>query len=427
MKNITHSIIMGILTLFSIYLYLLAEAPIQRVIFKEEPLIDIEAEEIRALEYLNYLRVNSGLIPLSQNLHLKEAARNHANYLILNKTIGHFEDRNRSGFTGEFGSNRAIFAGYKTSMVIENISSNNFNYRESIDGLMSAIYHRFGFLDFNIDEIGISIAQDINDRSSTAFVYDMGSVNLENLCKNRESNRNFKTYVTGICKKRSLKIDGEKFTRTLNMNRSRNSAVVVYPFDGQEDIPPAFYDELPDPLPEYSVSGFPISISFNKFYFRDGVDVLEFKLFKGEEEIKDRVIYNMKSDPNKRLKDGEFALFPLKRLDWDSRYRVEVKYLANGEIYTKSWSFKTKGFKDNFHKVLSNKDIFTITQGIPSIFYFPPISKKDVLGDLKYPSYLDIDFIDKNTVKITANSATTDYVSLKLGNKMLNLKIKKIN
>lgn len=425
MKNVTHSIIMGILTLFSIYLYLLAEAPLQRVIFKEEPLINTKIEEVKALEYLNYLRVKSGLIPLSENRYLKEAAKNHANYLILNRTIGHFEDRNRSGFTGKFGSNRAMFVGYKTSMVIENISNNNFNHRESIDGLMSAIYHRFGFLDFNIDEIGISIVQDLTDRSNTAFVYDMGSVNLENLCKGGSS-RSFETYVIGICRERSLKIDGKRFTKTLNINRSKNSAIVVYPFDGQENIPPAFYDELPDPLPEYSVSGFPISISFNGFYFKR-VKVLDFRLFKGKEEIKDKVVYSRESDPNRRLKNGEFALFPLKRLDWDSRYRVEVKYLADGEIYTKSWSFKTKSFKSRFHQVTGKDGKFTITEGVPSIFYFPPTSKRDIFGDLRYPSFLDIDFIDKNTIKVTANSGSRDSISLKLGNKILNLEIKKIN
>jgi len=417
---------MGILLLFSIYLYLIAEAPIQRIILKEEPLIDTKTQEDRALEYLNYIRTNSGLIALRENEHLKVAAKNHAEYLTSNELIGHFEDESNIGFTGKFGSNRAIYAGYKTSMVIENISNNNFDYKESIDGLMSAIYHRFGFLDFNIDEIGIGISQNPNNRYQTAFVYDMGSLNLENLCKDVPANQNFNTYVEGICDDKSIRVDGEKFTKALNKNKLRNSKVVIYPFDGQRDIPPAFYDELPDPLPEYSVSGFPISISFNDIYFKS-VKLIEFRLFKGDREITKKVIYSKESDPNGRLKKGEFALFPLDRLEWNSRYEVRVKYLADGKIYKKVWHFNTKNFNNRFYKVTNPNSNFTITQGIPSIFYFPPTSKTDIFGDLKYPSFLDIEFIDKNTIQITANENSRDFISLNLGNKQLNLKIKKHN
>jgi len=426
MKNLVHTLIMGILLLFSIYLYLIAEAPLQRIVLREEPLIDNKLEEKKALEYLNYLRTNSGLIPLKENRYLKSAAKNHANYLIRNSLIGHSEEESNVGFTGKFGSNRAIFAGYKTSMIIENISNNNFSAKESIDGLMSAIYHRFGFLDFNIDEIGIGISQNVNNRYESAFVYDMGSFNLENLCKRGVDKQNFKTYVEGICDNKSIRVDGELFTKTLNSNRLKNSKVVIYPFDGQTDIPPAFYDELPDPLPEYSVSGFPISISFNEAFFKN-IKLLEFKLFKGDIEITKTKVYSKDSDPNGRLKKGEFALFPLKRLDWNSKYRVKVKYLANGKIYKKVWYFKTKNFKNKFYCVTNVNSRFTITQGVPSIFYFPPTSKTDIFGDLKYPSFLDIEFIDKNTIKLTANKDSKEFISLKLGNKHLNLKVKKFN
>jgi hypothetical protein len=254
----------------------------------------------------------------------------------------------------------------------------------------------------------------------------MGSSHLENLCKNRPTLEVFKTYVIGICKDIHLKVDGKRFTQALHANMMRNSSIVVYPFDGQDDIPPAFYDELPDPLPSYSVSGFPISISFNMALLKD-VRLLEFKLFRGEKEITKSIIYSKNSDPNKKMKDGEYALFPLERLDWNTRYRVETKYLIDGDIYKKVWYFKTRGFKDKFYSVINHDKRFTITQGIPFIFYFPPSSKSDVFGDLKYPSFLDIDFIDKNTIRIVASNNSRDFVSLQLGTKILNLEIKKIN
>ena len=423
MKNRIHAIIMGLLTLFSAYLYILADAPMpQKIIVKENPLIDTSMEQKKALFYLNKLRDGVGLIPLVTNHKLATSAKNHANYLIQNGIIGHYEERDKIGYTGEYGSHRAIYSGYKTSMVIENISNNNFSAKESIDGLMGAIYHRFGFLDFHIDEIGIGVEQSKTDKSQTAFVYDMGSHNLEEICQKKNSIKSGE-YAMNICADKSLKIEAKLFNHILDTNRKRNPKVITYPYNGQSDVPPAFYDELPDPLPNYSVSGFPISMSFNDSYFRD-INMISFKLFddKGK-EIKETIIYNHQTDPNRRLKKFEFALFPLKRLAWSSKYIVKATYKANGKIEKREWEFKTRDFKIPFYKVTSNKNSFKIIRGEPAIFYFPPKSKKDTLGSLKYPATLDISFIDKNTIKLTANQIESSRVVLDIGANKLNLNI----
>ncbi len=424
MKNIIQTIIMGLLTLLSAYLYLLADTSSisPKIIVKEEPDVHINIEQKNALNYLNKLRIGAGLIPLTENNKLENAAKNHANYLIKNHTIGHFEDKNSIGYTGKYGSQRSIYSGYKTSMVIENISNNNFTAKESIDGLMAAIYHRFGFLDFHIDEIGIGIKQNLNDKSQTAFVYDMGSHNLEDICQKKNSIR-VGEYADNICADRSLKIEAKLFNKILSSNRKRNKKIVKYPFDGQKDVPPAFYDELPDPLPDYSVSGFPISVSFNESYFKK-VDMLSFKLFDNNgTEIKETIVYNKNSDPNKRLKRFEFALFPLKRLEWNSKYSVEIIYKADNQLKREYWSFKTRQFKLPFYKVTSNKNSFKIKTGENNIFYFPPNSKRDILGSLKYPANLDISFIDKNTIKLIANSVKEREIILNIGKQKLKLNI----
>jgi len=423
MKNIVHAIIMGLLTLFSAYLYILADAPIpQKIIVKENPSIDTQMEQEKALSYLNKLRDGVGLIPLETNPKLANSAKNHANYLIQNGIIGHYEEIGKKGYTGEYGSNRAIYSGYKTSMVIENISNNNFNAKESIDGLMGAIYHRFGFLDFHIDEIGIGVEQGKTDKSQTAFVYDMGSHNLEEICQKKNSIKSGE-YASNICADKSLKIEAKLFNHILDTNRKRNPKVISYPFNGQIDVPPAFYDELPDPLPNYSVSGFPISISFNDSYFRD-INMISFRLFDNNgKEIKETIIYNHQTDPNRRLKKFEFALFPLKRLAWSSKYIVKATYKANGKLEKREWEFKTRDFKIPFYQVSSNKNSFKIIRGEPAIFYFPPKSKRDILGSLKYPATLDITFIDKNTIKLTANQIESSRVVLDIGADKLNLNI----
>jgi uncharacterized protein YkwD len=422
MKNTLRTTILGLLALISVYLYLSTDNPIiENIIIKENPTIDTKVQEQKALEYLNKLRIGVGLIPFDTNSKLANAAKNHASYLIQNSLIGHYEDKNRSGYTGDYGSQRSIHCGYKTSMVIENISNNNFNYKESVDGLMAAIYHRFGFLDFHIDEIGIGIKQDLNDKSQTAFVYDMGSHNLEEICQ-KSNSVEVGEYATNICADKSLKIEIKKFNEILSSNRKRNREIITYPFDGQKDVPPAFFDELPDPLPEYSVSGFPISISFNDSFFKK-VNVISFKLFdKNRKEIKDTIVYNHKTDPNKRLKKFEFALFPLKRLSWGSKYFVEAKYKSNGIIKKIEWEFKTREFKMPFYKVTSNVNSFNINIGEPTVFYFPPESQKDILSSLKYPATLDITFIDKNTIKLVANKEQSNSaITLDIGNHKLNL------
>ncbi len=424
MKNMVHTTIMALLTLFSVYLYILADTPIvQNITIKDTPLIDIPLEEKRGLDYLNKIRVNSGLVPFKLNPKLQKASKNHAKYLIENHIIGHYEDSNKIGYTGRYGSQRAIYSGYKTSMIIENISNNNPNYKESIDGLMSAIYHRFGFLDFHTDEIGIGIWQNRKDRLESAFVYDMGSSNLEAICQDKNSITSGE-YAQGICANKNLKIRASLFNRVLNKNRLRNSKIVTYPYNNQIDVPPVFYEELPDPLPDYSVSGFPISISFNESYFKS-VRLLSFKLFNSEKkELKDVIIYDYKTDPNRRLKKFEFALFPLKRLLWGRDYFVKVKYIADGKLESRAWKFRTRDFNIPIHKVTDSKNSFNIRVGESSIFYFPPNSKRDILTSIKYPASLDISFIDKNTIKLVVNSIKSDKLMLKIGNHKLNLHIR---
>ncbi|SFV50448.1 putative periplasmic protein [hydrothermal vent metagenome] len=424
MKNMIRISVWGLVSLSAGYIYLLAgTTPLsQNIIIKEEPLLDIDMEQRRTLHYLNKLRVGAGLVPLVSNQKLANSAKNHASYLIENGLIGHYEDKKRVGFTGEYGSARCMHSGYETSMVIENISNNNFTYKESVNGLMAAIYHRFGFLDFHIDEIGIGVLQSQTDRSQTAFVYDMGSRKLVDLCREKSEMKSGR-YIENICIDKNKKIELTLFNETLQKNRYRNSKIVTYPFAGQDDVPPAFYDEFPDPLPEYSVSGFPISISFNESYFKS-IKMIDFALFdEMGSEIEERIIYNQKTDPNKKLKKFEYALFPLKRLEWGSNYSVKAVYEADGKIKREIWQFRTRDFKTPILSVTVDSHNFQIKRGESNIFYFPPKSKNDILGSLKYPISLDISFIDKNTIELIANTTSNKSVELKIGEQKLHLDI----
>ena len=424
-KQTVHTTIMGLLTLFAGYLYLVADTPpLQKIIIKEDPLLDIVVEEQKTLYYLNQLRTKAGLISLHLNPILTKAAQNHANYLIKHGQIGHHEEQNRSGYTGKYGSHRSIHAGYKTPMLIENVSSNNFSHKTSVDGLMAAIYHRFAFLDFHIDEIGIGVAQHLKKRDQTAFVYDMGSHKLNTLCQNQREIVSGEQ-VTNVCSDKKMSIKKELFNEAIHAHRYKNSPVVLYPYEGQEDVPPAFFEELPDPLPEYSVSGFPISISFNEARFKS-IKMISFKIFDEKKaEITKTITYNHQTDLNKKLKKFEFVIFPLERLAWNHNYTVRAIYEANGILKKKVWYFKTRNFTMPVHHVTPTKNSFEIQEGIANIFYFPPLSQRDILGSLQYPASLDISFIDKNTIRLIANNTPVNRLILKIGKHTLKLNIQK--
>lgn len=426
-KPTVRTFLLGFITIGASYIYLTANTTIpQTVIIKEAPVLESALEERRTLNYLNRLRIGAGLIPLSHNDKLKKAADNHAQYLIANDKIGHYEEQHLKGYTGTYGSERSVHVGYQTPMVIENISSNNFNYKESVDGLMAAIYHRFGFLDFHIDEIGIAVQQNAMQKDKTAFVYDMGSKPLAKLCESSTETKKAHAddQLDNICADPFVSVSKASFHNAIQSHKYQNSHVVIYPFDQQEDVPPAFYEELPDPLPNHSVSGFPVSISFNEARVKR-LKLLSFKLYDDQEnEISDTLVYDHQSDPNQQLKKFEFALFPLKRLEWNSTYFVKAVYELEGKLTRKVWQFTTQNFETPLHTVRDKESHYQITQGEPAIFYFPPHSERDVLGNLTYPASFDISFIDKNTIQLTAHQKFEGSLHLLLGKHQLNLEMK---
>ena len=410
MKKQSHTFIMGSLTLFAIYLYYVSATPISplpHLTIKEAPTVNIENEEQNALTYLNELRIGAGLIPFQSNAQLNTAAQNHANYLTNHLTYGHREDIKHKDFTGEFASSRVSYVGYASPQVIENVSTSNPNAKESLDGLFAAIYHRLAFLDFRADAMGIGISQNPNKKSQTAFVYNMSSNALETLYK------------------KTKKITQTNLNEALNLNKRRNKELVIYPFNGQTQVPPAFFDELPDPLPEHKVSGFPISVFFNSFYHKEG-KLLKFELYDSKGiQVKNTLMFDHQTDPNKRLEKLDFVLFPLERLEWDKEYHVKFSAIIDQKKVKKEWSFRTQKFNMPLHIVKNNHEVFKMKVSTGHIFYFPPSSKVDLLHNISYPANIEIEFIDKNTIKLIALSQLKPKQKLRIGKHQLTLNIQK--
>jgi len=70
---------------------------------------------------------------------------------------------------------------------------------------------------------------------------------------------------------------------------------------------------------------------------------------------------------------------------------------------------------------------FDVEVGQSYIFYFEPTSKDDILGDLQYPASLDVDFIDRNTVKLKVLNGDKESYELEFGGYRLMLNVQKEN
>ncbi|MGB1110300.1 MAG: CAP domain-containing protein, partial [Gammaproteobacteria bacterium] len=128
------------------------------------------AEDAYAI--LNDIRAAAGLAPLSHDARLEAAALGHARYLVANDSASHDQSPGGRKFTGERPAQRAVAAGYASRLVSENLSKGDDRVLGSLQGLMAAIYHRFGFLDPEMTHIGIGVS---GEGIETGMVYLMGN------------------------------------------------------------------------------------------------------------------------------------------------------------------------------------------------------------------------------------------------------------
>ncbi len=363
------------------------------------------------LSYLNGLRSSAGMISFESDIYLDNAALSHASYLVSSNTFGHYENTKTRGFTGITPWERAVAHGYPHYQVSENVSGGNSNVEDSIDGLFSAIYHRFGFLDFAFDEVGIGKATSSGYAYTNAYNYDMGIGGISEVC-NANSVLSSYSYYTQICADLNQKVDQEAFSMVMDYNKNLNPKMVLWPYDGQEDSKTVFYEESPDPLPECGVSGYPISVQFNNLK-SGSIAISSFRLFNDttSREITNTKLMNKSNDPNQRFTDKQFALFPMDRLDWNTHYRVEIEYTDNGVSQSKDWSFKTKSLPYQHFVVNSTNQSFNVAKGNTYLFYLKPANCNDVLREATASGLaVGIGFYDTNTIKITIPNSSGDII-----------------
>lgn len=371
------------------------------------------------LAYLNSLRENAGLIALKSNNALQRAAASHAKYLIQNQSSGHYEKKGRASYTGDTPSQRILKTGYPSTYVMENISVNTPGEAEAIENLFSAIYHRFVFLNLDKDEIGIGFASTKQKRGiKSAYVYNLSSSYISRLCERSFTMTHGVYYMKNICRKRSEMVPVPLFTEQKEAVQRKNREIILYPYAGQTNIWPAFYNESPDPLPSYKVSGFPVSVQFNPAYYQS-VRLHSFRLYDVEgKEIKEVKILQNSNDHNHLLTKLEFALMPLKRLEFDRRYTAVFEAVADGYKVQKRWSFSTTKPKEVLYRITKEKTTLSVRTGSTAVLYFVPNSKEDIVHGYRSRGGIKVSFLDQNTLKVTfPKRPSSGKVSLDVGHK----------
>jgi PKD domain/Cysteine-rich secretory protein family len=363
-----------------------------------------------AYSYLNQLRQRADMLNYQRNTTLERSALNHAIYNATNPIPGgHYEQAGLTGFTGVEPKDRTANAGYRSLTVSENVSWDNdpsSTSKHSIDGLMSAIYHRFGFLTFSNNEVGVGISK---ITQNNAYVYNMGNSDLNALCQGVTFSGAGKYYYS-VCQP-DIKIEATRFESALAVTQGNNPVIVKWPTNDDNDVPPAFYEESPDPLPDYSVSGYPISVQFNPLSFTS-VTMNSFRLFNATDnsEILPTRLLDKTTDPNHKFSELEFALFPLERLAWNTTYRVEVDYTSNTGSDKLVWQFKTRDVGVPLYRIQAQGDVLQIPSNVPSIaVYVPPTISYPSMGGLSYDytsgMNLQVESIDDNTVKLNVSGS----------------------
>jgi hypothetical protein len=365
-------------------------------------LVSLEAgSDKHGLAYLNKIRTQAGLIALKPNKALEKAAASHAKYLVQNQTNGHYEKSGKYSYTGRTPSNRVIKTGYPSRFVMENLSVNTSGPVKSIDKLFSAIYHRFVFLNLDKDEIGIgTYATKKKRRIKSAYVYNLGLSGISYLCQRSFKMRDGEYYMKNICRQNNKMIPRSRFREEKDYIRRKNAEIIVYPYANQSHVWPAFYNESPDPLPKYKVSGFPISVQFNPANAKN-VKLRSFRLYdENGKEIKKTKILQHKNDHNHLFSKLEFALMPLTRLEFGTTYTAVFEAVVDGNRVKKRWSFSTEDPKEKVYRITKNKTTLKVKAGSTAILYSVPSSRKDILRGYKSRGGMKVSFLDQNTLKV---------------------------
>ncbi len=259
-------------------------------------------------------------------------------------------------------------------------------------------------------------------------VYESWFKNYCQAASSTDQNMDASSYLQ-LCNS-DFKVNKQHSDQLDQQHFKRNPDYVIWPSAGAREVTPVFFEEEPDPLPDLSVSGYPLSLHFNP----GKVKTISLRNFKLEKVINNKTSLkiknireiNQKTDPQKNFTKLQFAWFPLQRLDWNSFYRASVTATINGRQREIRWAFKTKSVAEPILTIAPQQSTVTVPEGKWFTLYFAP--NKRVPHPLKNInlSWLGVgkaesDIIDSNTVQVRFNHTACQafYLTMSQGRKLL--------
>ena len=348
--------------LFTLFRYVQERELSDAGLLRALPPADTSAVEgLDGLGYLNRLREEAGLPALAKSAPLERSARNHARYLTVYPDEGHDETHTGSPlFSGRTPADRAGRAGYSSSGVQENVGteriqdggsfSGNRAARRQMDGLMTAVYHRFSLLEQDIDEAGAAYEE---QGGNQALVVNQGNSLYRSLCAlGRLKAEPGRPFYTGACTNGAVVYADE-------VKPQREVPYVAYPVGSS--AMPEFYGERPDPVPDHAITGNPVSIAFPESAGR--IRMQSFRLYRGGREVAPVRVLTRRNDPNRKFNGRQFALFPLNPLEYDTAYRAVFRYRRDGREEKAEWTFRTKR-PDYPYFIVKDGDRLAVSDGL---------------------------------------------------------------
>jgi hypothetical protein len=255
---------------------------------------EADPEGLKVAERLNAHRKAAGLDPVALDPLLSKGCAAHAEYLVRNRdhpsTQGlglHTEEIKLPGYSKEgerAGKASVIFLGLEGPA--------------AVDGWIGSFFHRLPLLQSRLKKVGYGVA-----RGGPAKV--------------------------------TVVLDA-----TNGLGAGKDAPALLYPADGQKDVPLAFSPEIPDPIPDSDnkKAGYPLTVIFG-----EGGLVKEAKA-----SLKDALGTDLAfwfSTPEKPAapdyQRNTVGLIPKEPLRPMTTYTVTLAARVSGKPWLKSWSFTT--------------------------------------------------------------------------------------
>lgn len=249
-----------------------------------------DARQQRALALVNAYRQALALPPLRLDPRLCAAAAGHSAYLHANRLLTHDQQPGMQGFIGDGPAQRRAAFGYANGC-FENLASGSTSVARALQGLFDAPYHRRAFLQPGSPDFGAGLVGD-------------------------------KT--------------------TLEIGATDAEGVVVYPADGQRDVPTEWSgNELPDPLWLHNAQG-PVGYVISLFRFARTESSIHVDHAAVTTDAGHPVpAYLNTPDTDEHLESG-ILLIPRQPLRPGTTYHVAITARTGaGEDLSRSWRFTT--------------------------------------------------------------------------------------